>query len=79
MTTTLTHRRVRVVPIVLQCLRCSRYHHVAVRFEANDDAVLSKLPDNCSCGEPMDTHANVLDCIGTARNLMEAAMLGRPA
>lgn len=64
----------RIVPIVFQCERCPKYHHVAVRFLADDDEpTVHKLPDNCDCGEPLDTPWIIRDCIGTARLLIETA------
>lgn len=62
----------QIVPVVLQCNACGKFHHVSVRF-VDDDPIVLKLPDNCRCGEMLDTPAVIADVIGTARHLIEAA------
>lgn len=70
-----THRAVQLVPvpIVFQCERCPQYHTVLVCFEDGEEPIVRLMPDNCSCGEMLDTPHLLRDVIGTARMLVETA------
>lgn len=67
------HRVYQIVPVAFQCEHCGTFHHAAIRFDAQGDAVPTKLADNCGCGASLDRPDVIRDLIGTARNLIEAS------
>lgn len=61
------------VVIVLQCpAACGRYHHPIVDLTVPDAPVVDHLPDVCYCGELLRTPDILWDCLGTARNFVDA-------
>lgn len=70
-------RTLKLIPVVCCCDRCGRFYTVCVRFEDDEDPIVKSLPDNCSCGEMIDTPDNLRDIIGTARMLIETAEFRR--
>jgi hypothetical protein len=72
----LRERKVRLVPVVFQCVQCGRYHHPIVRFDGDDPHVAS-MPDNCVCSESLDRPDIIRELIGSARMLIETAFATR--
>jgi hypothetical protein len=64
-----THRRAKIVTVVLTCPKCAREHTVGVTVE--DVEPMVTLPDNCRCGEPLDTPTHHVMCSDTALRLLE--------
>jgi hypothetical protein len=65
--------RARIVPVVFACEHCGKYHHTAVRI-VGDGAIVSLLPERCTCAEPLNTaerHAHVQN---TARLLVNVPL-----
>jgi hypothetical protein len=75
MTTATLDRRVKIVPLVVQCQHCTRYHHPSVRFEQGADPVILRFPGYCACGGEVATPDTEWHLVATAKYLMETAHL----
>lgn len=65
--------RVRLVPVVVSCLKCARFYHPCVRFDDGEEPVIGSLPTTCACGDALQTPEHRADILATARHLIETA------